>query len=683
MRYVDVNATTCSLLGYSREEFLALGPQDVLPVSREELERAYDVLIADPERATGMTSAYRCKDGSWLPFESTRRALRSGEQWIIAAISRDITERRRAEERLAAQARYQERIARFGEAALAKRDTEELIALALRNVLEGFGGGVAAYIEQRASEREAVVRHIDGLTSEPVGRAAAYGADGPLARALEAGEAASGELPFGWAAGRAALLAPVAHDAGPRAALCAFGDPARGLGPEEARFLAAAASVLSAGLKRIDSESRLAYLAQFDTLTGLPNRALLADRFAQLIASAKRRGAALSVLFVDLDEFKLVNDTLGHAGGDELLKRVAARLQACMRAGDTVARISGDEFAVLLADIAKPEDAALVAQKIIERLGTPFEIRGKEMFATASIGIATFPADGADPDTLITAADAAMYRAKQSGRNTWQFFTADIEKRTRARALLGGELHRALERGEFRLVYQPKIDLKSGRPSGCEALLRWQHPRRGVVSPAEFIPILEEGGLIVPVGEWVLRQASTDIRAWQSTGLRPLPVAVNLSARQFRQADLAARVRALVEAAGVAAGLIELEITESQLMQDPDHAVRAMRSLSEAGIRIAIDDFGTGYSSLAYLTRFPLSALKIDRSFVAGVPQQAGDATIVRTIIEMAHALGFAVIAEGVENEDQRHFLRGLGCDQAQGYLFSRPVPAEAITELL
>jgi len=402
-----------------------------------------------------------------------------------------------------------------------------------------------------------------------------------------------------------------------------------------------------------------------------------------MIVQARRRGAQLGVLFVDLDEFKLVNDSLGHGAGDELLKDIARRLQATVRSGDTVARIAGDEFAIVLADITRPEDAAVVAQKLIEALVGPVDVRGHEVFVTASIGIALFPTDGNDAETLLAAADAAMYRAKQAGRNSFQFYTPEINQRTKARAVLGRELRRALEREEFRLVYQPKFDLKSERPSGAEALLRWQHPSRGVVSPAEFVPILEESGLIVQVGEWVLHQACADIRAWQARGVRALPIAVNLSARQFRQLDLAARIRSIVDAAAVAPELVELEITESQLMQDPDHAIRAMRSLAAAGMHIAIDDFGTGYSSLAYLTRFPLSALKIDRSFVAGILQQGGDATIVRTIIEMAHTLGLAVIAEGVENEGQKHFLRGLGCEQAQGYLFSQPVDADAMAELL
>jgi diguanylate cyclase (GGDEF)-like protein len=371
-----------------------------------------------------------------------------------------------------------------------------------------------------------------------------------------------------------------------------------------------------------------------------------------------------------------VNDRLGHSAGDALLVEMARRLQAAVRTGDTVARISGDEFALVLADLAKPDDAALVAQKILERLAEPVALGAEQTFVTASIGIAAFPGDGGDADTLLGAADAAMYRAKQSGRNAYQFFTAEITQRTRARAQLAFELRRALERGEFALAYQPKVDLATGKVCGAEALLRWMHPSRGPVSPAEFIPVLEDTGLIVQVGEWVIRRACEDLKGWIAAGQQPMPVAVNLSARQFRQADLHEKIKAVVAAAGVDPALIELEITESQLMEDPEHAIRVMRSLRDGGIRIAIDDFGTGYSSLAYLTRFPVKSLKIDRSFVADVFSDHADAAIVRTIIEMAHQLGFTVVAEGVETDRQAAFLREFGCEQAQGFLFSRPVSA-------
>jgi diguanylate cyclase (GGDEF)-like protein/PAS domain S-box-containing protein len=440
---------------------------------------------------------------------------------------------------------------------------------------------------------------------------------------------------------------------------------------------------LEAEERRVKHEQRLAFLAQFDPLTGLPNRALLADRFSQMIVQAKRHGSLLGVLFIDLDHFKHVNDTLGHAGGDELLKEAARRLQASVRPGDTVARISGDEFAVLLGDLARAEDAALVAQKILDRLAEPVEIAGKEIFVSASVGIAAFPADGAEAESLLRAADAAMYRAKQAGRNAYQFFTPEIDQRTRARAQLGSDLRRALERNEFELAYQPKYDLRTGLPCGAEALLRWRRPDGEVVGPAQFIPVLEETGLIVPVGEWVLRRACTDLKGWQEEGLPRLPVSVNVSARQFRQPDLDARIRALVDAAGLDPSLLELEITESQLMHDPEHGVRMVKALHEHGFRIAIDDFGTGYSSLSYLTRFPVSALKIDRSFVADALGDPADAAIVRTIIDMAHTLGFLVVAEGVENQEQASFLRGLGCQQAQGYLFARPMAADGLRALM
>jgi diguanylate cyclase (GGDEF)-like protein len=400
-----------------------------------------------------------------------------------------------------------------------------------------------------------------------------------------------------------------------------------------------------------------------------------------MIVHARRHGSPLAVLFIDLDEFKAVNDTLGHAGGDGLLKEVAARLQSAVRTGDTVARISGDEFAIVMADLVRPEDAALVAQKVIDQLADPVEIDGSEVFVTASVGIATFPADGTDAETLIGAADAAMYRAKQAGRNAYQFFTAEINQRSRARVQLGSELRRALEREEFTLFYQPKYLLATRKPSGAEALLRWNHPERGMVSPDEFIPVLEETGLIVPVSEWVIERACKDLAAWRRAACE-MAVSINLSARQFRQAHLHERIKALVGSAGMDARLIEMEITESHLMQDPDHAILVMRALCDAGMRIAVDDFGTGYSSLAYLTRFPINALKIDRSFVRDMSRDKSDATIVRTIVEMAHSLGFTVIAEGVETEEQAHLLQLLRCEQAQGYFFARPMPSEDLMRL-
>jgi diguanylate cyclase (GGDEF)-like protein/PAS domain S-box-containing protein len=682
MRFLDVNRVGCKWLGYTREELLKMGPHEVLKVPREQVERDYDAVIAEGAKAVRVETSYVARDGRKGWTELMRRALRSGDGWIILTISRDISERRRAEERQATYLRYQERIARFGQAALEQREQFELIDKAVQEVLEALAPDAVAYLEAEPNTGELVVRALVGVEDPALHPGTVACAPGsPVLEAMRSGApqlVTGAELPLGWTRPpHSVALIPVRGEHGVRGLLCVWTRDAGVFGAQELNFAEAAASVVSAALRRIESESRLAYLAQFDSLTGLPNRALLADRFSQMIVQAKRRGSPLAVLFIDLDEFKMVNDTLGHAGGDALLREIAVRLQSSVRGGDTVARISGDEFAIVLADLARPEDAALVAQKVIERLAAAVEIRGNEVFVTASVGIASFPGDGADAEALIGAADAAMYRAKQSGRNTFQFFTAEINQRSRARAQLGAELRRALEREEFTLVYQPKYELAERRPNGAEALLRWKHPERGVVSPADFIPVLEETGLIVPVGEWVLRRACEDLKAWQAAGLRIGPVAVNLSARQFRQQDLDARIQALVSAAGVDPGLIELEITESQIMHDPNHAIAMMRALRTAGMRIAIDDFGTGYSSLAYLTRFPVGALKIDRSFVKDMTNDRNDATIVRTIIEMAHSLGYTVVAEGVETEEQAMFLRLLRCDQAQGYLFARPMPAQ------
>jgi len=578
-------------------------------------------------------------------------------------------------------------LARFGESAVVKSEPAELVARAASAIFDALSPDAVAYIDADPGTSELVVRALvaraaTDLHPEPI----RCGNDHPILQVMESGRLMvreSAELPFPWAReARRAALVPVRIDDQVCGVLCICCKRKAAFGSEEINFLQATSSVLSTALQRIQSEARLAYLAQFDPLTDLPNRALLADRFSQMIGQAKRRESLLAVLFIDLDEFKAVNDTLGHAGGDGLLKQIAMRLQSAVRTGDTVARISGDEFVIVLNELVRPEDAALIAQKIIDGLGMPVEVDGKEVFVTASVGIAAFPADGTDAETLIGAADAAMYRAKQAGRNVYQFFTAEINQRSRARVQLGSELRRALEREEFTLSYQPRYQLATRQPSGAEALLRWEHPERGMVPPHEFIPVLEETGLIVAVGDWVLRRACEDLKAWLAAGHPVVPIAVNLSARQFRQIDLDGRIKSLVASVGIDPSLIELEITESQLMHDPDHAIRVMRALCDAGMSIAIDDFGTGYSSLAYLTRFPVTALKVDRSFVRDMSRDKNDATIVRTIIEMAHSLGFTVIAEGVETEEQATLLQLLRCEQAQGYLFGRPMPAGEFARL-
>jgi len=431
------------------------------------------------------------------------------------------------------------------------------------------------------------------------------------------------------------------------------------------------------------SEARLAQLAQFDAVTGLPNRRLLEERLEQAIAQARRRCRGAGVLFINLDRFKLVNDTLGHLVGDELLAQVGQRLKECVRQEDTVGRISGDEFAVIITDLARVDDAATVAQKIVDSFAAKFLLHGHEAFVTVSVGMAAFPSDGDSAITLLARADTAMNRAKESSGNAFLFFAADMNARAASKLQLHTDLRHAVDRREFRLHYQPKVLLTSGAITGMEALLRWQHPVRGLVVPMEFIPALEVTGLIVQVGDWVIEEARDQLRKWALEGLEPVPIAVNLSAKQFCRRDLDKVIRRMLDEYGIAPGLIELEITESCLMHDPQDAVRQLHALREAGLKISVDDFGTGYSSLSYLTRLPLSTLKIDRSFVNAATSDPSSAAIVKMVIDMAQNLHFSVVAEGIETDQHVDFLRQNGCEQGQGYRFGKPMSAEAIAPRL
>jgi diguanylate cyclase (GGDEF)-like protein/PAS domain S-box-containing protein len=446
---------------------------------------------------------------------------------------------------------------------------------------------------------------------------------------------------------------------------------------DDADYLVAVVQDIS---ERHEMRHRLEHQAHHDALTGLPNRVLCFDRLNQALDQAKRKRWNASFMFLDLDRFKAVNDTLGHDAGDEVLLEAARRLSACIRGGDTVARIGGDEFGVVLSDLAQPQDAGIVAGKILGALGRPFAVKGQDVFVTGSIGIASYPADSDSAATLVKNADAALFQAKLLGRNNHQFYAADMNARALEKLQLEGKLRQALERGEFLLHYQPKMELATGRLMGVEALLRWKLPGDGFVSPAEFVPLLEEFGLIVPVGEWVLASACGQVRIWQDAGLGLIPVAVNLSAKQFRRHDITATVKRVLETSRIDPALLELEITESATMDNPEQAAAILVELSRLGVRLSIDDFGTGYSSLGYLKRFPLDALKIDRSFVTGLPDDTDDVSIARAVIAMAHSLDMKVVAEGVETEAQERFLAGCGCDQMQGYHLSKPLPPDELT---
>ena len=427
----------------------------------------------------------------------------------------------------------------------------------------------------------------------------------------------------------------------------------------------------------------MSHLAQHDSLTDLPNRLLLKDRISQAIAAARRNNTKIAVLFLDLDGFKEINDSLGHAVGDNVLQSVARRLVSCVRSSDTVSRQGGDEFVVLLSDIKQPSDAGVMASKILTALAASHRFDQHDLQLTASIGLSTYPEDGQDAEILLKHADTAMYEGKQRGHNNYQFFSQEMNVRTIERQSIGADLRRALKRQEFVLYYQPKINLQTGKITGAEALIRWVHPDRGLVSPLQFIPIAEESGLILPIGHWVLRETCRQVQDWIDAGLHATPVAVNVSSLEFRSEGFLESLRSILKDTRLDPRYLELELTEGVLMQHAESFGSILSALKSIGVRLAMDHFGTGSSSLSYLKSFPIDSLKIDQSFVHDITANTDDATIVSAVITMAKSLKKCVIAEGVETEEQMTFLQAHGCDEAQGYYFSKPVVAHQFTQLL
>jgi diguanylate cyclase (GGDEF)-like protein/PAS domain S-box-containing protein len=451
----------------------------------------------------------------------------------------------------------------------------------------------------------------------------------------------------------------------------------------EINFLQSLVNTLATAINRKDAEQRLTHLAQYDALTDLPNRRLFLDRVTQTLTQAQRSRRLVAILFADLDRFKAVNDTLGHGLGDQLLVQAAQRLLGCTRTSDVVARLGGDEFALMLSNLASVDDAMLVAQKIVDALAAPFDLDGHEAFISVSLGISLYPDDGDNAEALLKNADTAMYQAKESGRDHYRFYLPQMNEHAAIRMSMEAQLRGALERQEFSVYYQPKVNLASGAISGFEALLRWRHPQHGLMEAEEFMPILEDTGLVVPVGEWVIRQVCAQLRAWAQQGISLRPIAVNLSPRQFQARDLDETIAAIMRDFAIDPGLLEFELTESMLMGDTAATVLMLGKLQTLGVKVSIDDFGTGYSSLAYLKRFPLDALKIDCAFIRDIATDLDDRAIACAIINLAHSLDLKVVAEGVESEAQLDFLRAHACDEVQGNYLAPPTTERDCPQIL
>jgi diguanylate cyclase (GGDEF)-like protein/PAS domain S-box-containing protein len=647
-RILDANQRACDTLGYTRTELLRLG---VLDVEQDfDPDQAKSLWAAlQPGQMITLQGHHRRKDGTTFPVEIRVSGIELNGQRIMAALARDCSERVQAEEKLRQAAvvfdNAQEGIMVTDRDARILAVNQAFCEITGYDVAEVLGGTPARFKSGRHDAEfyramwDALIR--TGRWQGEVWDRRKDGQVYPKWLSISAVRDASGQT-----ARYVSLFADITH------------------------------------LK--ESEARLEHLAHFDPLTGLPNRLLFNSRLEHALEQARRHGQRVAVLFLDLDRFKTVNDSLGHPAGDELLIAVARRIRGRLREEDTVARLGGDEFVILLERLEDAQTAAVVAQDVLKVLTAPVMLGGgREVFIGGSIGISLYPDDAAEATRLVSSADAALYQAKEQGRNTYCFYTEGLTAAANEHLALETRLRRALERGEFVLHYQPLVDTRGGQPVGVEALVRWQPPGEAQVPPVKFIPIAEETGLIVPLGEWILRTACAQARAWIDAGLPPLTMAVNLSGRQFQSEDMVALVGAVLEQTGLPARFLELELTESIVMEQAEQAIATLDALKALGVRLAIDDFGTGYSSLAYLKRFPIDKLKIDRSFVQGLADDADDREIAATIIAMARSLSLDVLAEGVESEQQLAILRQLDCDQYQGYLFAQPMPADELERLL
>ncbi len=648
-QFIQVNQGARDNLGYSMKELSVMSPWDLKPeFTREEFLKHVESLQNCDRRQLNFETVHKRKDGSTYSVEVRLQLSHTEDPPVYVAIILDITERKQSEDKLRMFSRAIE------------QSSNSVVITDAENGIEYVNPEFTKLTGYTAAE---VMGRNPGIWQSGETPAGTYK---ELWEAVHSGKEWRGELKnrkkdgtLYWATESISAL--------------------RNENGEIIHYI----SMMQDITEQKDTRNQLNYLTHYDNLTSLPNRRLLVDRLQQAMKETDRNERLLAIMSVDLDQFKNVNDSLGHEAGDILLNKAAVRLKNCVRESDTVARLGGDEFTLVLSDLKHVNNAINVAEKVIEAFSKPFHIKNQRLFVTASIGITLYPLDDNNVEGMLRNADTAMYYAKDAGRNNFQFYNYEMTERAEKRLVLENDLRQALVRNEFILLYQPQINTSNGSVEGIEALIRWLHPQRGLIAPNRFIGVAEETGLIVPVGEWVLREACKQNRILQTSGLPPISVSVNVSARQFREPNLVHMVDQVLKDTGLDPALLNLEITESMLMFEIDQTANMLEELSALGVTISIDDFGTGYSSLSYLKRFPISTLKIDRSFICDIPANKDDMLITRAIINMADGLGIRTIAEGVETKEQFDFLKLHKCHQIQGYYFSKPVAFDEIVKLL
>lgn len=684
-RIQSFNPAAEDIFGYDSREIIGENVNILLPSPQRSKHNGYisNYLKSGRAKIIGMTNRQetgRRKDGSVFPMELSVTEMRLGNLRIFTGIIKDITVRKNAEEELRRahdllEVRVEERTYELTEEIGVRRETEEKLRLAAEVIANLTEAVVIVDKRFRTTAINPAFTLITGYRADDV-----IGKMPPFYKSLKKDKYLFERM---WkeidANGRWEGEYWHKKKNGKEIAVRLSVSVIKDEDGEDLQF----AAVLTDITKRKQDEERIYYQANYDALTDLPNRSLFHDRLNQGLALMARHERKLGLMFIDLDGFKLVNDTLGHDIGDLLLQETAARLRTCIRSGDTVARLGGDEFTVIMPSLKDPKHAPLLGQRILDSLAKPYNLDGHEAFISGSIGVTIFPDDATEASELIKNADSAMYRAKEMGKDNYQFFTPDMNAEVKERLVLKNGLSKALENGEFQLHYQPKLEVSTNRITGVEALMRWHSGENGLISPVKFIPVLEETGMVVEVGEWALRTACEQHKAWVLDGLPPIRIAVNLSARQLREVSFVPMMERVLKECGVKAESLEIEITESMLMSDSAKAIVALGELHDMGLHVAMDDFGTGYSSLSYLKKFPIDTIKIDRSFVADITTDEDDAEIIKTIINMGRTLNRRVVAEGVETAEQLSLLKQYNCDEIQGYYFCRPQPSDEVTAFL